>query len=432
MTILFWSVISAAFIGPGTVTTAAKAGASHSHSLLWAVVFSIFACFLLQEASARITIASGKNLGQAIASRFQNSSFRLIILILIVGAIIVGSAAYQTGNLLGAVNGLSLMTHQSPLLLVLVLGILVAVFLNFPSVKFIARFLGFIVVIMGFSFLTTAIMLKPSFSAVLKGSLIPSFPVGSGLLILGLIGTTVVPYNLFLGSGIADTTHEIREMRFGLSVAIILGGIISMAVLIVGTAITSYFTFESLVSALANKLGNRALYIFGIGLFAAGFSSAMTAPLASAITAQSLFADNNSDRWRTNSYRFKLVWILVLVTGVSFGSAGLKPIPAIIIAQALNGFILPFISIFLLLVINDPKIMKTNINNLLSNLLMAFVVWITLILGATNMINAVSKTFHLAVIEGKYTLVIIAILTFLFTMGILLTIYKNRKHSGLI
>ncbi|MCB0548279.1 MAG: divalent metal cation transporter, partial [Phaeodactylibacter sp.] len=61
--VLFWSIISAAFIGPGTVTTAAKAGASFQLQLIWALAFSIFATIILQEAAARITLASGKNLG---------------------------------------------------------------------------------------------------------------------------------------------------------------------------------------------------------------------------------------------------------------------------------------------------------------------------------------------------------------------------------
>jgi len=429
LNILFWSVISAAFIGPGTITTAAKAGATHSYSLLWALVFSIVACLLLQEASARITIASGKNLGQAIAAKFKNSSIRLLVLLLVIGAIILGSAAYQTGNLLGAVAGISLITNLPTVFIILTSGLLVAIFLNFPSIKFIARFLGFIVVIMGFSFLTTAIMLKPPVTGILKGSFIPDLPDGSALLILGLIGTTVVPYNLFLGSGIADRKQKIREMRFGLSIAVIFGGIISMAVLVVGSEITDTFSFQSLADTLTKKLGTNALYVFSIGLFAAGFSSAMTAPLASAITAQSLFSDKSPQKWKNSSFRFKFVWVLVLVTGLSFGSAGFKPIPAIIIAQALNGLILPFISIFLLFVVNDPKLMKTHINNGMTNFLMGLVVWITLILGVTNIVKALNNAFNFSALEDTNLLVLITIFSFILTSGILFIIYKKTVVS---
>ena len=103
--ILFWSIISAAFIGPGTVTTAAKAGATFKLDLLWALVFSIIATVILQEAAARITIASGKNLGQIIAIKFKGSAWWQWFLFL---SIAFGCAAYQAGNMLGAISGLIL------------------------------------------------------------------------------------------------------------------------------------------------------------------------------------------------------------------------------------------------------------------------------------------------------------------------------------
>ena len=75
LNVLFWSVVSAAFIGPGTVTTATKAGAVFQFDLMWALMFSTFACLLLQEASARVTIYSIMNLGQAIAKQFEGKKW---------------------------------------------------------------------------------------------------------------------------------------------------------------------------------------------------------------------------------------------------------------------------------------------------------------------------------------------------------------------
>ena len=118
----------------------------------------------------------------------------------------------------------------------------------------------------------------------------------------------------------------------------------------------------------------------------------------------------------------------MLISGVFFGSAGFKPVPAIIVAQALNGLILPFISIFLLFVVNDPKLMKTNINNRITNILMALVVWITLILGTINIVKALSKTFNLSVLDDTNIFVLIIILTFLLTLRILIIIYKKRRN----
>ncbi len=113
LNILFWSVVSAAFIGPGTITTAAKSGAVFGTELLWALVFSTLACLLLQEAAARLTMVSGKNLGQAIVVQFEKSKSKWLVLSLVLGAIVLGAAAYEMGNLLGAVAGFQLIFQHS-------------------------------------------------------------------------------------------------------------------------------------------------------------------------------------------------------------------------------------------------------------------------------------------------------------------------------
>ncbi len=432
LNILFWSVVSAAFIGPGTVTTATKAGANFQFDLLWALVFSTFACLLLQEASARITINSGLNLGQAIAKQFEGRSTRMLALMLVIGAIVLGSAAYETGNILGSIAGLSLIFDVSEDVMVIGIGILAFLALSLKSIPLIARIMGGIVFLMGLAFFTTAIQLGPSIPAIIKGSVIPSIPntEGAGLLILGLIGTTVVPYDLFLGSGVLDKKQAIGEMRFGLSVAVILGGIISMAIMTVGTVITTEFKDYSVLSqALTYNIGPYAVYVFGFGMFAAGFSSAITAPLASAITARSLFDTKSNPKWKTKGLYFRLIYLGVLLVGLIFGLADVKPIPAIILAQALNGLILPFVSIFLIYVINDPLLMgENNTNKWYSNVLMALVIWVTLIIGTINIIRAIRKATGNQDLLGDDVVVVIAIISFVISGGILLAIRKFKKQ----
>lgn len=429
LNILFWSIISAAFIGPGTITTASKAGAEFGFSLLWALVFSTFACLILQEASARIAIHTGQNLGEAIAARFKGGSKRLLILLLVVGAIIIGSAAYETGNFVGAVAGISMMVDIKNYWLVLIMGVMAAIALSIPSIRVLARLMGYLVVIMGAVFLVTAIMIKPDVVEIAKGAFLPAIPdgQGTGLLILGLIGTTVVPYNLFLGSGIADKSQKIKEMRIGLGIAIILGGIISGAVLVVGTAIQGDYSYQLLARALTERMGEWALYLFGFGMFAAGFSSAVTAPLASAITAKSLFGTGTKKKWDIGSRNFRLVWGSVLLTGIFFGVINLKPIPVIIFAQAMNGFVLPFISVFLVIVVNDPELMgRSKLNGWISNLFMVLVVWITMILGGMNILKSVQTVTRWNFIANSYSVWILIFITFLFTLGLFYYIFRIR------
>ena len=398
--ILLWSVISAAFIGPGTVTTAASAGAAHGFALLWALVFSTIACLVLQEASARITVVSGRNLGQALRTRYRAGVTGFAVLLLVLGAIVLGCAAYQTGNILGGVAGASLGSGLSPRILTLIIGAVAALVLSLGRTATVARLLGMLVAVMGVAFLVTAWRLAPDWLSIFRGALIPSLPEGSGLLILGLVGTTVVPYNLFLGSCLARG-QALPELRFGLSVAVLLGGLISMGIVVVGTAVDGAFGFDALAEVLDGRLGGWSRWMFAMGLCAAGVSSAITAPLAAAITARSLFSDSNAgegesenERWSERGWRFRSIWIAVLAIGIGFGLAEVRPIPAIVLAQALNGVLLPLVAVFLLLTVNDRVLMgERGLNGAWANSLLAIVVSVTVMLGVVNVAKALNAAF---------------------------------------
>lgn len=399
--ILFWAIISAAFIGPGTITTAASAGAGFGYSLLWALVFSVIACIVLQEASARLRIATDKNLGEVLNAYFKDKKRGKSITFLVLGSIIFGCAAYETGNILGAVSGGMLVMNINPVVCTAGIGVAAGLLLWFGSTERIAQIMGVVVAFMGVCFLGTAIVLQPPAGEILSGSFVPSFPDNAEVIILGLIGTTVVPYNLFLGSGLAHK-QSMSEMRFSLSLAIILGGIVSVAVLVVGASISGDFSFENLASALQLQLGDWAVYLLGFGLLAAGFSSALTAPLAAAITAKSI---GTGDHWRTNGRGYRLTWGVVLAAGILLGMLQVQPVPAIILAQALNGIILPVVAVFLLLMVNNAGILgPVHLNSTLHNLLMSGVVFVTILLGVRNVLNVLIRLSDLKNIDQQWML----------------------------
>ncbi len=386
LNLLFWSVIAAAFIGPGTITTAARAGSDFGFVLAWALLFSTIACLILQEASGRITVLTGKELGEAIRGRFSISGPVLRwVPALLATAVILGCAAYEAGNLLGGVAGLRLIVHASSALLTAICGVLALALLATGNTRWIARTAGAMVAVMGVAFLVTAIRLEPDFMGLLSGLLVPRMPSGSILLILGLIGTTVVPYNLFLGSALAKD-NDLGEMRWGLALAIGGGGLISIGVLIVGSALGGGLQYDQLAAVLVKRLGSGAEASLAIGLFAAGFTSAITAPLAAAITARTLLG------WPENSHRYRATWLTVLLIGVFFGATGFKPIPMIILAQALNGLVLPLIGIFLWLTMNDIKLLgKHGTNTWSQNLAMGVVVLVCVTLGLRGLAAAVGS-----------------------------------------
>ena len=391
LNILLWSVVAAAFVGPGTVTTAAKAGASFQYQLIWALVFSVFACWLLQEAAARIPLVSNENLGTAIAKRYEGKK-GLVVRCFVVAAILMGGMAYQAGNILGAVQGLSLMLGLSPQLLSTVIVGMAALILWFGHDLGVSRIMGLIVAMMGISFIWIALSIQHPWLEVSKRALIPSIPEGADVLILGLIGTTIVPYNLFLGSGISKN-QSVSQMRRGLGIAIAIGGFISIAILLVGTQLEDSFSLAALGTVMEDISGKFASVLYAFGLFAAGFTSSITAPLATSITFRSVWG-LEQEQWSSGSRNYRLVWISVLLVGWAFGISGIKPVPVIILAQALNGLLLPFASILLLIIINDRRLIPEPYrNSVFHNMLMGGVVAITLIIGGTGLVKAWSAIF---------------------------------------
>ena len=443
LNILFWSIISAAFIGPGTVTTATKAGSDFQFQLLWALSFSTVACLVLQEASARSTIYSGMNLGQAIKYHYMGKRAQVPVLVLMVGAIILGCAAYETGNILGSVEGISLVFPKlDKRIIVGIIALIAGLALSLKSLRSIANFMGSFVFIMGFTFITTAVVSHPPMDEILHGLVMPSLPdtPGAGLLVLGLVGTTVVPYDLFLGSNVVQKDTTVTDMRIGISVAVILGGIISMAILCVGTEMTRGFTPEAaknlefsyklLSNTLVLNIGQWAVYVFGFGMFAAGFTSAITSPLASALTARSIFEKKDENGNSKNGHIFKWVSYVVLLIGITLGFLQIKPVPAIVAAQAFNGLILPFVAVFLFMVVNNPEIMGVkHVNGVFSNICMVVVTWVTLVLGIVNVTKSVVSMMDDVQISPDVLFGSASALALVITVIITIHILAKRKRE---
>ena len=424
--IVFWSIISAAFIGPGTVTTASKAGASFQIALLWALVFSTFATIILQEAAARLTIASGKSLGEIIALKYQDSGSKLSWAVFL--SIAFGCAAYQAGNMLGAIEGMKLMTDFSPKILTVGLAFFAFAILMLGNFRSIANVLGMVVAFMGVAFIYVAFQTDFSLGEILQSAIIPSFPENSSLLIIGLVGTTIVPYNLFLASGITQG-QSISEMRVGIVMAVLIGGLISMAIMLVGAQLIGEFSFSSLAEMMKTKMGNFGGNLFAFGLFAAGLTSSITAPLAAAVTAKSLFGSGKKE-WNVNGKNFRLVWGIILLIGLISGLTIGKPIPAIIAAQAINGILLPIVAIFLILAVNDSTLIpKDYLNSNLSNLIMILLVTVSCFLGINNIFSALGKTVEAFKISSAMQFNLVSILTLLIMCWLIFKIFISKKRT---
>lgn len=384
------TLVTAAFIGPGTVTVCTIAGASFGYSLLWAMIFSTFATLGLQEMSARLGIVSGKGLAATLTNT-KNPFLKIFFISLIMSAIVIGNLAYEAGNISGGMLGLSIFTQNSLLnigsysvnYLSLLLGATAFALLYFGNYHLLEKLLIISVIIMSLSFIFTAILTKPSFSLVLKGIINPNISSENLLTVVALIGTTVVPYNLFLHSSLVkqkwSNVSDLRNARIDTIVAVLIGGIISMSIIISAAATNNpeINTATHLAMSLEPVFGSFSKYLVGFGLLAAGLSSAITAPLAAALVARECFSWNDD----STSWKFRTTWMLILVTGTIFSSIGIKPFLIIQFAQLVNGILLPVAAGFLLWTVNNKSIMQEHGNSKTINLFGIIIFAITLILG---------------------------------------------------
>jgi manganese transport protein len=388
-------VIAAAFIGPGTVTTCSLAGADFGYSLLWAILFAIFTAIILQEMSARLGFISRKGLGQIIREEFHNKFLRYSSVILIVAAIGFGCAAFEAGNLIGGALGLESIAGLSRGIWALLIALVAFVLLWRGSYAVVEKFLVGLVFIMSIAFIATMVIVKPNIVQLVSGLFVPHLSARSYYFVIALIGTTVVPYNLFLHSSIAhkkwDRHQGLKFLRQDIFLAIPIGGLISCAIII--TASAAFFgqgieikDAGTMAIQLEPFLGKAAKIFFAIGLFAAGMSSSITAPYAAA------YATSGALGWEEDvkGFRFRIVWLIVLISGTLVSLLKIRPIAAIIFAQAANGVLLPIIAVFLLIVMNNKKLLADKVNRLWQNVLGWVVVLIAIGLGLVNILKAFS------------------------------------------
>ena len=392
------AVVAAAFIGPGTVTSCFTSGANYGTTLLWAILFSTLSVIIMQTMSSRLGIVTQKGLGEALRAKFTSTGARVFLAILVIAAVFIGNVAYETGNVSGSILGLqaispALDTQQVKIILACVIGVIAFILLFSGSYTYIEKILTALVVIMGLLFLICAIATKPDWGAVLHDLFVPAAPDGSSwMTIAALMGTTVVPYNIYLHASSSakkwnNPEQDIATSNLDSILAIGLGGIISMAIIIcaaslLGNPSLDTTTGKTMAMSLTPLLGSWATVIFGIGLFAAGFSSAITAPLSAA------FASSGILGWGEDmkKFRFKIIWIIVLAFGiVATCTLGKSPAEIILFAQAANAFLLPITGILLVIACNDKKLMGKYKNGIIINVLAIIVIAVFIFIAARNM-----------------------------------------------
>lgn len=387
-------LITAAFIGPGTVTVCTLAGVQFGYDLLWALVLSIAATAVLQEMAARIGLVTQKGLTEVILSQLSQPIIRIGSLVLILGAIVVGNAAYEAGNISGASLGMEIFVDVPVLYLGslsinplnVLIGLVAGTVLLLGNYKFLTGFLIGVVVLMSLAFLTTAILTLPEIATFGRG-FIPKPSSDNLLAILALIGTTVVPYNLFLHASLVSkkwsSPTDLPYIRTDIFVSVLLGGLVSMAIVVTATASepSGIENAADLARGLSVLLGDWGTKVMAFGLFAAGLTSAITAPMAGGLVVTGAFGLSTA----MDGLPMRLSMGLILGLGIVFSSLGIKPIELITIAQLANGMLLPLLSGYILWLVNKRDLMKSEVNGSGQNSIAVLIWIITLILGGLSL-----------------------------------------------
>ena len=388
-------LISASFIGPGTVTTATVTGASFGFALSWAIVFSIIATIILQEMSARLGLMGKISTGEALRATFESPVAKLLMIALIVTAIGIGGAAYAGGDTTGTALALSDVTSLPvPVLSGIIAAVLVLLLLT-GSYKFFERFMTALVIILVGVFLVTAVAVKPDVGALLHGIFVPEVPAGAALTAIALIGTTVVPYNVFLHSNLVqekwgDEPQDLamKKARVDNVVSISIGGLITLAILT--TAATVMFSqglsaesAADLAEPLRPMLGDAAPWVLAIGLFAAGMTSAVAGPLGAAYAICGVMGWSRD----LKDNKFRAIYLTVVIVGAIIAITGVNPVQVIILAQAANGILLPVVAFFLLYTMNNKKLLGEHVNGLATNIIGGIIFLITVVLGGMTLID---------------------------------------------
>lgn len=356
-------LVTAAFIGPGTVTACTLAGAEFGFALVWALAFATVATIILQNLSARVALVRGQGLGEAIMEALPSPSLKWAAAALLAAALVLGNAAYEAGNVSGAALGLNaIIGGDLGLPLPLIIGVLTIALLAAGNPNWLEKLLIGLVIVMSLSFLVALGVTRPDLGALLAG-LVPTLPDGSLLTAMALIGTTVVPYNLFLHAASVRNRWSgadgLDEASAESAISIGLGGLVSIAILATAaaalfgsnTAITDAVGMARQIEPLYGELARQAL---GLGLLGAGLTSALTAPMATGYIVRELWPgadDAASER------RQRWTMVAIAAVGTAVASLGIKRVEIILLAQVANGLLLPLVAAFLVWVVQSRAMM---------------------------------------------------------------------------
>ncbi len=353
---------SVAYMDPGNVATNIQAGSRFGLNLLWVVVVANVVAMLFQALSARLGIATGRNLAE-----LCRDAVPVPVAWLLWGITEIAVMATDVAEFLGAAVALSLLFGLPLLVGTLITAIATYALLMTGSLGFrpLEALIGALVAVMGLCYLLEVLIAPPDWGAVAIHAVTPWLGDDSLMLVAGIVGATVMPHALFLHSALtqrrippANPAEARRIARYSdLEVALALGlaGLVNIAMLVMAATVfhdghAEVADIETAYLSLAPLLGAAAAGVFLAALLASGLSSSVVGTMAGQVVMQGFV------RVRIPVWLRRLVTMIPTVIIVAMG---IDPTGALVASQVVLSFVLPVPMIALVVLTARPGLMGT-------------------------------------------------------------------------
>eukprot|EP00092_Neocalanus_flemingeri_P007784 GFUD01008404.1.p1 GENE.GFUD01008404.1~~GFUD01008404.1.p1 ORF type:complete len:574 (-),score=113.54 GFUD01008404.1:1319-3040(-) len=305
---LYWTMLAACTVGPGTVVTCARAGAEYDLSLIWALIFASILAYTLQEGTARLTIVSGKSLGQCLRVKYRHGAKiydTAVVCWLVAVLVFFGNTLYECNNWAGGIDAILAipgLTNTNAIRIgsCCAYAACALALLYWDKVDMLGMFLGIVMMCMVALFFVVVVVMGLDMKLLALG-LVPNIPAKKSEasaepadIILSLVGTTSLGFNLFLGGSMAKG-KKLESSQRGIAFSTISALEVSVLILIVGAGTfhedsSEPFSIKMLANLIRSLIGEVGVFIFAVGFIAAALSSMLAVPLGAALTADSLFS----------------------------------------------------------------------------------------------------------------------------------------------
>ncbi len=346
-------IVTIGFIDPGNWASNLAAGADYGYALLWMVTLSTIMLIILQHNVAHLGIATGLCLSEAASIHLKPKYSRIVL-----SSAMFASISTSLAEILGGAIALNMLFNIPIRAGALMVTVFVLIMLVTNSYRMIEKWIIAFVSVIGLSFLYELSLVNIDWNSAIVGWVKPSFPKGSMVVIMSVLGAVVMPHNLFLHSEIIQSRQWNREEEkvikrqlnyefFDTLISMLIGWAINSAMILLAAA--TFFKsgiqvseLQQAKSLLSPLLGNHAAIVFAIALLFAGIASTITSGMA----AGSIFAGMYKEPYdiKDNHSRLGVIISLVLAFGIIFLIS--NPFQGLIISQMILSIQLP-ITIFL-------------------------------------------------------------------------------------